>query len=160
MPGIQLLITGSAALWLFLAGACARQATIEPVARRLSADRVLVEEIDAMLARSAISWNAGNLDAFMLDFEEGREATFVVPRGVLRGRDEIRTAYSSRFAAGAERDSLTFEQLEVHPLGADLAYVIAFYVLKRGDSTTARGPTTLVMRRQHGRWRILHDHSS
>jgi ketosteroid isomerase-like protein len=30
----------------------------------------------------------------------------------------------------------------------------------RGDSVTARGPTSLVLRRSSGRWRIAHDHSS
>ena len=42
--------------------------------------------------------------------------------------------------------------------------VIATYVLARHvagrDSVTAQGPTSLVMRRVEGRWRIVHDHSS
>jgi len=37
---------------------------------------------------------------------------------------------------------------------------IAYYVLMRGDSVTARGPTSLVLRRVGGRWVIMHDHSS
>jgi ketosteroid isomerase-like protein len=38
--------------------------------------------------------------------------------------------------------------------------VLAFYVLSRGDSTVARGPTSLVLLKRDGRWRIVHDHSS
>jgi ketosteroid isomerase-like protein len=68
--------------------------------------------------------------------------------------------YASRFAAGARRDSLHFEHLEVDVLAADVVNAIAYYVLMRGDSTTSRGPTSLVMRRTNGRWRIVHDHSS
>jgi hypothetical protein len=33
-------------------------------------------------------------------------------------------------------------------------------VLTRGDSVISRGPTSLVMRWNNGRWRIIHDHSS
>ena len=68
--------------------------------------------------------------------------------------------YAPRFAPGARRDSLHFEQLEVDVVGADAVNAIAYYVLMRGDSVTARGPTSLVLRRASGRWRIAHDHSS
>jgi hypothetical protein len=37
---------------------------------------------------------------------------------------------------------------------------IAYYVLARGDSVVARGPTSLVLVRSGGRWFIVHDHSS
>jgi ketosteroid isomerase-like protein len=62
------------------------------------------------------------------------------------------------------RDSLSFELLDVDPLAPDVLNVIATYILARQvngrDSITARGPTSLVMRRVDGRWRIVHDHSS
>ena len=45
-------------------------------------------------------------------------------------------------------------------LAPDVINVIAYYRLMRGDSTTARGPTSLVMRRLGGAWKIIHDHSS
>jgi uncharacterized protein (TIGR02246 family) len=118
------------------------------------------EEIATMLRDAARAWNAGDLDAFMADFAAGSGTTFIGSRGVLRGPSEIRAAYAPRFAAGAQRDSLRFEDLEVHALAPGVSYVIAYYVLHRGDSTTARGPTSLVMRRTEQGWRILHDHSS
>jgi hypothetical protein len=43
---------------------------------------------------------------------------------------------------------------------AEACNTIAWYVLSRGDSVTARGPTSLVLRRSGGRWFIVHDHSS
>jgi ketosteroid isomerase-like protein len=62
------------------------------------------------------------------------------------------------------RDSLSFELLDVDPLAPEVLNVIATYILARHvngrDSVTARGPTSLVMRRVDGRWRIVHDHSS
>jgi uncharacterized protein (TIGR02246 family) len=121
-------------------------------------------EIVAMLVRAAASWNRGDLDAFVDDYLPGDTTTYIGARGVLRGSAAIRAAYAPRFAPGGVRDSLSFELVDVDPIAPDVLNVIATYVLSRHvggrDSVTARGPTSLVMRRVDGRWRIVHDHSS
>lgn len=151
---------------LFLAGgglvlaACARvQGSLpagDPAERRA--------DIAAMLANAASNWNRGDLDAFVSDYLPGAETTFIGSRGVLRGADAIRSAYAPRFAPGGVRDSLSFELVDVDPIASDVTHVIATYILARHvgtrDSVTARGPTSLLMRRVNGRWRIVHDHSS
>jgi ketosteroid isomerase-like protein len=68
--------------------------------------------------------------------------------------------YAPRFAPGGTRDSLSFRDLQVDVLAPNVVNAIARYVLMRGDSVTGEGPTSLVMRRAGGRWRIVHDHSS
>jgi ketosteroid isomerase-like protein len=113
-----------------------------------------------LLDRGARSWNRGDLDAFMADYVDGPRTTFVVNQGVMRGRTEIRARYAPRFAAGAVRDSLSFEGVEADPLGPDVVHVVAWYKLMRGDSLVARGPTSLVLVRDGARWGILKDHSS
>jgi uncharacterized protein (TIGR02246 family) len=118
------------------------------------------DEIGAMMRRSAQSWTRGDLDAFMGDYLDGERTTYVTPKAVLHGRAAIRARYAPRFAPGAHHDSLSFEGIEVDSLAPGVANVIAFYVLSRGDSVIARGPTTVVMLRRAGRWRIVHDHSS
>ena len=117
-------------------------------------------EICAMMARSAADWNRGDLDAFMSDYMPGEGTTYIGRNGVLHGPEAIRWVYAPRFAPGGVRDSLSFENLEVDLLAPNIAHAIAYYVLSRGDSTVARGPTSLLMRRVGGRWRIVHDHSS
>lgn len=141
-----------AAAALVLLVGCARPQPVTP-----SVDAVRAA-FAALLAHGAAAWNAGDLDGFMSDYTG--DATFVTARGVVRGRAAIRALYAPRFAPGARRDSLHFEQIEVDVLSADAANGIAFYVLMRGDSVTARGPTSLVLRRAAGRWWIAHDHSS
>lgn len=122
------------------------------------------DEIVTMLGRAAANWNRGELDAFVSDYLPDSETTFIGSRGVLRGPDAIRAAYAPRFAPGGVRDSLSFEVVDVDPIAPDALNVIATYILARHvngrDSVTARGPTSLVMRRVDGRWRIVHDHSS
>lgn len=115
-------------------------------------------DVQALLDHGARTWNAGDLDGFVSDYAP--DATFVTQARVVRGRVAIRQLYARRFEPGAQRDSLHFEDLEVDVLGRDALNAVAYYVLQRGDSVTARGPTSLVMRRIGGRWYIGHDHSS
>jgi uncharacterized protein (TIGR02246 family) len=141
--------------------ACATAATYHPSDGERATRR---GEIAAMLDRAASSWNRGDLAAFVDDYLPGSETTFVGSRGVLRGPAAIRAAYAPRFAPGGVRDSLSFELVDVDPLAPDITHVLATYILMRHvggrDSLTARGPTSLLMRRVDGRWRIVHDHSS
>ena len=117
-----------------------------------------------MLARAAANWNRGDLDAFVDDYLPGDSTTFIGSRGVVRGPAAIRAGYARLFAAGAVRDSLSFAILDLDPIAPDVANLIAQYTLARRvgsrDSVTARGPTSLLVRRVQGRWRIVHDHSS
>jgi uncharacterized protein (TIGR02246 family) len=141
--------------------ACAGTAVYHPSGGDRTALR---NEIETMLARAAANWNGGDLAAFVDDYLPGSETTYIGSKGVLRGPDAIRTAYAPRFAPGGMRDSLSFELLDVDPLAPDVTNVIATWSLIRHvggrDSVTGRGPTSLLMRRVDGRWRIVHDHSS
>jgi uncharacterized protein (TIGR02246 family) len=158
-PATARLAVGAA---LLLTAACAsgtgsyRADDTERAARRA--------EITTMLMNAASNWNRGDLDAFVDDYLPGAETTYIGSRGVLRGPAAIRAAYAPRFAPGGVRDSLSFELVDVDPIAPGALNVIATYILARRvgtrDSVTARGPTSLVMRRVDGRWRIVHDHSS
>ena len=122
--------------------------------------QLALRQICAMMNASAARWNAGDLHGFMQDYLPGEGTTYIGRRGVVRGPDAIEAGYAPRFQPGAMHDSLSFEDVEVDLLAPDLTNTIAWYVLMRGDSLVARGPTSLVMRRVNGRWRIVHDHSS
>jgi uncharacterized protein (TIGR02246 family) len=117
-------------------------------------------QVTANLASDARAWNSGNLDAFLTAYIPSDATTYVAGRDVLHGLTSIRAAYLQRFAAGAHRDSLRFENVEVDVLAPGVINAIARYVLTRGDSVISQGPTSLVMRWNSGRWRIIHDHSS
>lgn len=124
------------------------------------ADSALRAEIVRMLDSGAAAWNRGDLDRFVSDYAPDTTTTFIGSRGIVRGRAAIRAAYAPRFAPGGTRDSLSFERVEVDQLAPDVINTIAYYRLMRGDSTTGYGPTSLVMRKIDGHWKIIHDHSS
>jgi ketosteroid isomerase-like protein len=125
-----------------------------------SSSRNPAAEISSQLDRSAGDWNRGDLDAFLSDYAPESTTTFVDGRRARRGFEFIRQNYAPRFAPGARRDSLHFEEVETRPLSPSLALVTARFVLTRGNTVTASGPFTLVMELRPEGWRILHDHSS
>ena len=120
----------------------------------------LRDTIVAQFSRSADAWTRGDLDGFMADYARDSMTGFVTDGRVQHGFDRIRAGYAPRFAPGAKRDSLRFENFEVRPLAPKVALVTARYVLFRGDSTTSSGPFSLVMERRPDGWKILHDHTS
>ena len=120
----------------------------------------LVPTFTAQFDRAAADWNRGDLDGFMADYARDSLTGFVSAGRVERGYDWIRAHYAPRFADGAQRDSLRFENLQVRPLGRDFALVTARYVLAKDGATVSSGPFTLVMQRQTNGWKIVHDHTS
>jgi ketosteroid isomerase-like protein len=120
----------------------------------------LTREMVTQLERSAHDWNRGDLEGFLSDYAAESTTTFIDGRRARHGIDFIRSNYAPRFAPGARRDSLHFEEVEVRPLSPTLALVTARFILQRAGSTTASGPFTLLMERRPQGWKILHDHSS
>jgi len=147
---------------LLLAVACGRTArSYRPSPDERASIRA---ELAAMLARAAVNWNRGDLDAFMEDYLPSDSTTYIGGKGLLRGPAAIRASYAPLFADRAVRDSLSFAILDVDPLAPGVVNLIGQYTLARRvggrDSVIARGPTSLLVRRVDGRWRIVHDHSS
>jgi beta-aspartyl-peptidase (threonine type) len=120
----------------------------------------LASQITSQLNRAADNWNRGDLEAFLSDYAPESTTTFVDGRRARHGFEFIRQNYAPRFAPGARRDSLRFEEIEARYLNPGLALVTARFVLTRRGLVTASGPFTLVMQQRPAGWRILHDHTS
>lgn len=112
---------------------------------------------EAFMRASADAWNRGDLEAFVDDYARDSMTTFVAGGRVQYGWDWIHGNYSRWWDLGSERDSLRFENVAARPLGSDYLLTTARFVLFRGDSVTASGPFTLVMKRMDGEWKIIHD---
>ena len=119
------------------------------------------KDIAAMLQRSAVDWNHGDLAGFMSDYAQDSLTSYMSGGHVQYGWQPLYDRYQANyFAPGKSRDSLSFEELRVRVLTPDFAYATARFKLTRRDSVVASGPFTLVLQRQGERWRILHDHTS
>lgn len=119
-----------------------------------------LRQVQSILSAQADAWNRGDLDGFMAVYERSPETTYIGAPGLVTGFDAIHARYEPYFARGAERDSLSFTDLEARELDPRFGIATARYVLTRGDSVTSMGPFTLVLMRVEGSWRIVHDQSA
>ncbi|HEX6938652.1 MAG TPA: nuclear transport factor 2 family protein [Longimicrobiales bacterium] len=120
-------------------------------------------EITAMLQASADAWNRGDLDGFLDDYLQNDSTTFTGASGTIHGTDEIRQRYIAGYwSTGRPAHRLSFEGIEVRPLGRDHALALGRYVLTEPDGTgvASTGYFTLVLSRTDHGWKIIHDHSS
>jgi uncharacterized protein (TIGR02246 family) len=116
-------------------------------------------EITAALQQSAAAWNRGDLEGHIAPYADS--ASFMTANGPLRGRDLIRDALRrSYWQDGRSLQSLSFDHLDVRPLGLDYALVTGRFVLSGGGKEERSGWFSLTWTRTPAGWRILHDHSS
>jgi len=121
----------------------------------------LQSEIGAMLGESAAAWNRGDLAGFMDDYARDSLTSYVADARVVYGWQTLYDRYQANyFAPGKSRDSLAFDSLHVRALSGDVGLATARFALHRGDSLVASGLFTIILRRQDGHWRIVHDHTS
>src|SRR6266849_10215761 len=120
------------------------------------------DEIRTLLKNSEAAWNRGDLAAFASDYEDSPQTTFI-GREITRGGaqailERYRRSYPNREAMG----KLTFSEIEIRTLAADVALATGKYELKRtaaaGGDTSGR--FTLILRKSAEGWKIIHDHSS
>ena len=120
------------------------------------------EDVRAVLTHSEEAWNRGDLAAFASYYDDSPETTFI-GREVVRGGVQAilaryRRAYPTREAMG----TLTFSNIDVRTLSADLALVTGEFHLERTSAGggNAAGRYTLILRKTPAGWKIIHDHSS
>lgn len=116
-------------------------------------------QIERLLTEQAAAWNRGDIDAFMEYYAKSDELTFSSRGKVTRGWTATKEGYKRRYATREQMGTLTFDGLEVTPLGGVAALVLGRWHLKR-DAEPIGGVFSLVLRRNNGQWRIIHDHTS
>lgn len=113
-------------------------------------------EVTAVLTRQAGAWNHGDLDGFCRAY--AADAVFVSPSGVTKGRDEVLARYKKKYPDEQAMGKLALEPIDVRVNG-DSATVAAKWTLSYPDRPAATGHTVVVLIRDNGRWRIVHDAS-
>lgn len=117
--------------------------------------------IEVLRAQEA-AWNRGDLTGFMADgYWRSEELCFFSGGSVTRGYEATEKRYRARYVdGGAEMGRLEFTDLEPISLSPDAGIVRGRWKLSFEKAPAAEGLFTLVLRRQHDGWRIVHDHTS
>ena len=115
-------------------------------------------EIPAMLQRQADAWNTGDIDAFMEPYWQSPDLTFSTGGRITRGFAATLERYRNRYPTSAAMGRLTFSGLEIVELPPSAALVLGAWHLDRDQPIG--GLFSLVLRKEHSRWIIIHDHTS
>jgi ketosteroid isomerase-like protein len=118
-------------------------------------------DIIKVLVAQENAWNKGDLAAFASSFKDSPDTLFIthqVFRGFAGLVDEYKRDYPSRGAMG----TLTYSDLEVHPLDENFAVVIGRYRLERSkkDGGNVEGLFSLVVEKTDNGWKIVVDHTT
>ncbi len=116
-------------------------------------------EIRAVLDAQARSWNRGDVDGFMNGYARGPATEFVSGGTLTRGWQTVRDRYAKSYNNRAKMGALTFSEVTIKLLCADVAIVDGRWQLVR-TSDRPHGRFTLIFRRESTDWRIVHDHTS
>jgi ketosteroid isomerase-like protein len=107
------------------------------------------------------AWNKGDLVAFASGYKDSPDTLFIthqVFRGFAGLVDEYKHDYPSKAAMG----TLSYSDLEVHPLDENFAVVIGKYHVERGkkDGGNVEGLFSLVFENTDNGWKIVVDHTT
>jgi beta-aspartyl-peptidase (threonine type) len=123
-------------------------------------DEEAVRAIHKVLHDQDEAWNRGDLEGFMAGYLRSPQLTFSSGAEPQRGWQETLDRYRRRYQGkGNEMGKLTFSDLDVRQLRADLALVTGRWKLVQTKGEPD-GLFTLVMWRTPDGWRIVHDHTS
>jgi beta-aspartyl-peptidase (threonine type) len=115
--------------------------------------------IDSVLRAQKAAWNRGDIDSFMEHYWKSDGLTFSSGGKTTRGWKETRDGYRERYPTREKMGRVSFDGLEIMPLGRSAALVLGQWDLTR-ESEPVGGNFSLVFRKIDGRWVIVHDHTS
>lgn len=124
----------------------------------LAADESLDAKLKGILAVQQKAWNEGNIDKFMEAYWKSEKLTFSSGGDTRRGWQKTLEQYKKTYPDRATMGKLTFSNLEVESLGADVALMLGEW--KIDGEKPAQGNFSVVWRLIDGQWVIIHDHSS
>ena len=121
--------------------------------QELSIIKVLIAQENA--------WNKGDLAGFASSFKDSPD-TLVITHTVSRGFTGLLDEYKRDYPSKAAMGTLSYSELEVHPLDENFAVVIGKYRLERGkkDGGNAEGIFSLVFENTDNGWKIIVDHTT
>jgi len=111
----------------------------------------------AVLNKSVVDWNNGDLDAFASSYKNSPDILFI-GRTVRRGYAQMLEAYRTGYSTREKMGTLSFLGLEVQPLDEHFATVTGHFHLERTATVgNANGYFLLVMEKTPAGWKIVRD---
>lgn len=114
--------------------------------------------IKAVFDTSAAGWNRGELPVYLSAYVDS--ATAMGSTGLVRGVSGIEGQMRAGFwRTGRPLQTLSYDHLEIRPIGPDQAIATGQYILTGGGRPDRTGWFSTVWVRTAKGWRMVHDHS-
>ena len=110
-----------------------------------TASRTELDVVKVVLAQEK-AWNAGDIEGYVKGYKDSPDTLFV-GKQVSKGYAQILEDYKHNYSTRASMGTLTFSELEVHPLSDTFAVCLGKYHLDRSkkDGGPADGMFSLVL---------------
>jgi ketosteroid isomerase-like protein len=136
--------------------ACSRQMRSAGTGFQFAPDAAAIK---ATLDATAVGWNRGELPVYLSAYVDS--ATAMGGTGLVRGvrgiEGQMRAGY---WRTGRPLQNLTYDHLEIRPIGPDQAIATGQYILTGAGRPNRTGWFTTIWIRTPQGWRMVHDHSS
>jgi ketosteroid isomerase-like protein len=113
-------------------------------------------EIRAVMDAQQAAWNRGDIEAFMDGYDRADTTTFVSGDQLIRGWQTVFDRYKKQYSSREQMGTLSFAELTITPIAADLALADGRWQLTRANDSP-HGRFTLLFKRINSKWRIIHD---
>jgi ketosteroid isomerase-like protein len=125
-----------------------------------TASRTELDVVKVLIAQEK-AWNVGDIEGYIKGYKDSPDTIFI-GRQVSKGYAQIVEDYKRNYMTRSSMGTLTFTELEAHPLGDDFAICIGRYHLERAkkDGGGADGMFSLVLQRTDQGWKIVLDHTT
>ena len=115
--------------------------------------------IKAVFDTTAAGWNRGELPVYLSAYVDS--ATAMGSTGLVRGVSGIEGQMRAGFwRTGRPLQNLSYDHLEIRPVGPDQAIATGQYILTGGGRPDRTGWFSTIWVRTPRGWRMVHDHSS
>ena len=118
-----------------------------------------ISDVRAVLDAQRDAWNRGDIEGYMNGYNRSPETVFVSGDDVTRDWQTVLDRYKKKYDSREKMGTLSFSDLEITPVGNDVAIVLGRWRLRRSQDEP-HGRFTLILRRTGQGWKIVHDHTS
>lgn len=118
-----------------------------------------IREINTAMDKQVLDWNEGNIEAFMGSYMDSPELSFTTKNGITKGYDTVLERYMNSYPSTSAMGTLKFEILEFDFFNENHALVIGKWALENNEGNP-NGYFSLIWKRTHHGWKIIHDHTS
>jgi ketosteroid isomerase-like protein len=116
-------------------------------------------KILSVLNEQQQAWNKGNLEEYMGGYLQSDSLRFASGGNLSYGWHATLERYKAGYPDNQTMGKLTFSEIDIRLLSADYALVFGKWELER-ETDNPWGLFTLIFKRTHEGWRIVHDHTS